>query len=194
MTVTGIYGGSFNPIHNGHTALAAELCRRREVDELWFVVSPHNPLKPDTGLLDDRARLHMARMAVQGNPQLQVCDIEFHLPRPSFMVHTLEVLRQRYPDRRFVLVIGADNWLVFDRWHRSEDILRHHSLLIYPRDGYPVDGRMLPACVRLTETPRIDISSTQIRRAVAAGRDISEWVCPAVADEIERMGYYRQQV
>lgn len=191
MTVTGIYGGSFNPIHNGHTTLAADLCHRQEVDELWFVVSPHNPLKPDTGLLDDQARLRMARMAVQGNPQLHVCDVEFHLPRPSFMVHTLEVLRRRYPDRRFVLVIGADNWLVFDRWHRAGDILRHHSLLVYPRSGYPVDGRTLPPHVRLTDTPYIDISSTQIRQAVAAGRDITEWVCPAVADEIRRMGYYK---
>lgn len=190
MIVTGIYGGSFNPIHNGHTTLASDLCRQGEVDELWFVVSPRNPLKPDAELLDDRARLHMARLAVKGEPCLHVCDIEFGLPRPSFMVHTLEVLRNRYPGRRFVLVIGADNWLLFNRWHRYEDILRHHSLLIYPRSGYPVSAEGLPPTVRLVDTPCIDISSTQIRQAVATGGDASGWVCPAVWNEIRDKGYY----
>lgn len=189
---TGIYGGSFNPIHQGHTTLGQWLVRHNYLDELWFLVSPQNPLKPASGLLDDDARLHLARLAVGRKQHLKVSDFEFRLPRPSYMVHTLAAMREAYPDRDFVLVIGADNWQRFPDWYASEEILRHHRLLIYPRPGYPIDESLLPDGVRLVDTPLLDISSTQVRDAIRTqpsydgfGLDSRVWA------EIKAKGYYK---
>ena len=203
---TGIYGGSFNPIHLGHTALGEWLVREGYLDELWFLVSPQNPLKPASGLLDDRARLHLAHLAVEGGGAcrvqaaehkgtgtLRVSDFEFRLPRPSYMVHTLEALRVTYPEREFVLVIGADNWQRFPQWYHAEDILRHHRLLVYPRPGYPIDPASLPSGVTLVDTPLLDISSTQIRQAIVSDADYEgEGLSPEVWREIKAQGYYRE--
>ena len=139
MQGTGIFGGSFNPIHNGHIALAKTLLNVTGLDEIWFMVSPQNPLKQQAGLLDDTTRLEMARTALTGEPQLAACDYEFYLTRPSYTWSTLQHLSHDYPDRRFTLIIGADNWKMFGRWYRHEDILRHHDVVIYPRHGSIVD-------------------------------------------------------
>ncbi len=163
----GLYGGSYNPIHIGHLALGEWLVEHHHVDELWFLVSPQNPLKQADGLLDDDARLALARLAVDGKPGLKVSDFECHMPRPSYMVHTLEALRKAYPQIDFVMVIGADNWHRFPQWYQADEILRHHSLLVYPRPGYPIDETTLPQGVTLVTTPLYDISSTQIRDAIA---------------------------
>jgi nicotinate-nucleotide adenylyltransferase len=192
---TGIYGGSFNPIHLGHTTLGGWLVREGFLDELWFLVSPQNPLKPASGLLDDRARLHLAHLAVEDDPRLRVSDFEFRLPRPSYMVHTLEALRITYPKREFVLVIGADNWYRFPQWYRAEDILHHHHLLIYPRPGYPVDAAAVPSGVTLVDSPLLDISSTQIRQAIATDSTYDgEGLSPEVWREIKACGYYASGV
>lgn len=191
MKETGIYGGSFNPIHKGHVQLAEILCRDGHLDELWFLISPCNPFKqasPD--LLDKEKRLALARIAIQGHPQLRVSDFEFHLPRPSYTVDTLAALRQAYPDHRFTLIIGADNWLVFDRWKNPEEILRHHRILIYPRPSYPVDAATLPQGVSLVQTPLIDISSTAIRQCIRQGGNASCALNQGVWEEICRKEYY----
>lgn len=167
MTTIGLYGGSFNPIHTGHIALGSWLVRHHHVDELWFLVSPQNPLKPAEGLLDDAARLRLAQLAVGRQRHLRVSDFEFHLPRPSYMVHTLEALRTTYSEYEFVLVIGADNWHRFPKWYHADEILRNHRIIIYPRPGFPIDETVLPASVVLVNTPLLDISSTQIREAIA---------------------------
>ncbi len=163
----GLYGGSFNPIHIGHLHLGEWLVEHHHVDELWFLVSPQNPLKQADGLLDDEARLALARLAVEGKRGLKVSDYECHMPRPSYMVHTLEALRKTYPLIDFVLVIGADNWHRFPQWYQADEILRHHTLLVYPRPGFPIDETTLPQGVTLVTTPLYDISSTQIRDAIA---------------------------
>lgn len=187
----GIFGGSFNPIHTGHTRLGKWLCRRGLVDELWFLVSPLNPFKQgDIDLLDDEARLQLAHLAVEGQPHLRVCDFEMHLPRPSYMVRTLEELRKAYPQNEFVLVIGADNWLRFPQWKDSDDILRHHSLLVYPRPGYDIASTTLPASVRLIESPLYDISSTEIRQAIRNGNYHGRGLTPIVWKEIKQNKYY----
>lgn len=192
MIRTGIYGGSFNPIHTGHLTLGKLLCEQGLVDELWFLVSPLNPFKQATNdLLDDQARLQLVQLAVRNEPQLQVSDFEMHLPRPSYMVHTLEKLREAYPDREFVLVIGADNWLRFDQWYESEEILNHHPILVYPRPGYEIDLSTLPDGVTLVDTPLIDISSTQIRNSIARGNFDGKGLPPQVWKEIKRQGYYK---
>ena len=128
---TGIYGGSFNPIHNGHIAIARKMTELAGLDEVWLVVSPQNPLKERGDLLDDRLRLKMTRMALAPYPKLKASDFEFALPRPSYMWNTLQALSAAHPDREFTLLIGADNWEVFSRWYHHEDIiapLRHRHL------------------------------------------------------------------
>lgn len=189
---TGIYGGSFNPIHLGHTRLGEWLCRKGWVDELWFLVSPQNPLKTSRELQPDDLRLHLARLAVAGKPQLQACDFEMSLPRPSYMVHTLAVLREAYPEREFILTIGADNWLCFDQWKEPEEILRHHEIIIYPREGYPIDPTTLPANVHLAaDAPLFNTSSTEIRKAIAEGKCNGRWLTPAVWQEIRKNRLYQ---
>ena len=135
MKRIGLFGGSFNPIHLGHTALAAYICEQGLVDEVWLMVSPQNPLKQDLTLLDENERLHMARLAVAPYPMLKACDFEFTLPRPSYTYHTLQALREAYPDCTFSLIIGEDNWDNFHRWYRGEDIARETPIIVYPRDA-----------------------------------------------------------
>ena len=165
-TITGVYGGSFNPIHLGHTSMAREIVRQGLVDEMWLVVSPQNPLK-DSGLWDDGFRLELARAAVRDVEAVEVSDVEFGLPKPNYMVNTLETLSAQFPDREFVLVIGQDNWDCFHRWYKWEDILQRYRLMVLPRQtGEPCDNaRRDGVCGRVTfvDTPLINISSTWIR-------------------------------
>lgn len=186
---TGIYGGSFNPVHNGHIAIAREVRAKAGLDEVWLMVSPQNPLKSSTGLLDDALRLDMVRRAVEGEDGLVASDYEFARPRPSYTWDTLCALRRDFTDREFVLLIGADNWSLFSRWYHGDDIISHHQILIYPRTGYPVDASALPPGVRLVDTGLYDVSSTLVRRLVGEGRDISRLVPPSVAGMVER--YYK---
>lgn len=164
---TGFFGGTFNPIHCGHIALARELLRVAKLDEIWFVVSPLNPFKQaSSDLLPDHQRLLLAQKALADEPHLVASDYEFHLPRPSFTWKTLSNLAADYPDREFVLIIGADNWLAFDRWAEPQYILAHHPIVVYPREGSPIDPASLPATVSLAPTPLYPISSTLIRQRV----------------------------
>lgn len=176
----GIFSGSFNPIHIGHLALANYLCEYEGLDELWFMVTPHNPLKREEELMDDAFRLELVERAVEGYPKFRASDFEFHLPRPSYTVHTLERLREAHPAHTFYLIIGSDNWLLFPRWYESERILQENRLLIYPRPGYPVEEASLPAHARLVASPLLDVSSTFIRRALSEGKDVRYFLHPAV--------------
>ncbi len=177
--VTGIFSGSFNPIHIGHLALANYLCEYEGLDEVWFLVSPQNPLKQQTGLWPDNLRLQLVQRSISGDPRFRVSDFEFHLPRPSYTVYTLEKLKENYPDREFVLVIGSDNWLLFPQWKESGRILAENRLLVYPRPGYAVDESTLPATVRMAHSPAFDISSTFIRQALDEGKDVRHFMHPA---------------
>lgn len=181
---TGIFGGSFNPVHNGHVALARQLLSVAGLDEIWFVVSPQNPLKRQEGLLDDDIRLQMVRMALKDEPQLAACDYEFRMPRPSYMWHTLQSMSRDYPGREFVLLIGADNWACFDRWFAWQEILSDYSIVIYPRTGSCVDAASLPPNVMLADTALFDVSSTDIRRRISEGCPFGDMVPPGVRDFI----------
>lgn len=183
---TGIYGGSFNPIHNGHIALARHLLHEAELDEIWFVVSPQNPFKVQQQLLADDKRLLLVRQALAPYPQLVASDFEFSLPRPSYMWHTLQGMSAQWPDRELHLIIGADNWLCFDRWYHADDIRRTYPIIIYPRQGYNITAADLPQGVRLVNTPLYNVSSTEIRADIAAGRDISGKVPGTILSEVEK--------
>ena len=176
----GIYSGSFNPIHIGHLALANYLCEFEGLDEVWFLVTPHNPLKAQEGLMEDNLRLQLVKAAVAEYPRFRASDFEFHLPKPSYTIHTLEALKQKYPDMVFTLIVGADNWVCFDRWFEAKRIVDEFNLMIYPRPGYAVERESLPPHVTLVDAPNIEVSSTFIRQAMAEGRDVRYFLHPAV--------------
>lgn len=180
MTKTGIFGGSFNPIHNGHLQLARLLREAAGLDEVWLMVSPQNPLKQQANLLDDNQRLQMARQAVGGEQGITVSDYEFHLPRPSYTWNTLQALQADFPDREFVLLIGGDNWKQFRNWYRADDIVRDYQLVVYPRRGSDIDRTTLPPTVQVIEAELLDISSTDIRRRVREGKTIAGLVPPCI--------------
>ena len=173
---TGIYGGSFNPIHNGHIAIARKMIELAGLDEVWLMVSPQNPLKHSADLLDEQLRFDMTRIALEPYPQLKACDYEFHLPRPSYMWHTLQSLANDYPEREFTLLIGADNWTVFDRWYHADDIIAHYPIAIYPRTGNPIDTTQLPETVKVFDTGLYDMSSTLVRQYISEGKDITSLI------------------
>ncbi len=175
MTV-GIFGGSFNPVHRGHTAIAEGLVSAGLADEVWLTLSPLNPLKAgSTELAADADRLAMLRLAAEGLPGVEVCDIELSMPRPSYSVNTLRKLSELYPETRFRLVIGGDNWRVFDRWRDYETLLRDYPPIIYPRPGEVLEGipEGIDVCGAL---PLIDVSSTMVRERVAAGLQVNNLV------------------
>lgn len=186
-----LFGGSFNPIHLGHLALAREVVSRGLADETWLMVSPHNPLKPSADLLDETLRFEMARIATADQPAVRASDFEFSLPRPSFTWRTLEALRLSHPDTQFALLVGADNWACFSRWAHYEEILQSTPIIIYPREGYEVEENKFPAGVTLLNPERLyPFSSTDIRRAFREGADVSRMLPPAVEAFIRRRGLY----
>lgn len=186
----GIFGGTFNPVHNGHLALANYLCEYCGLDELWFMVTPCNPFKKNDILLPDYARLEMVRAAVSGYNKFRASDFEFNLPKPSYTVDTLAALRTAYPDCEFALIIGADNYVAFDKWRNPDEIMRHHSIIVYGRPGYEIDKSLLPPNVTAPDTPLIEISSTFIRQSVSKGLDVRYFVHPEVWKLITGHGYY----
>ena len=181
MIKTGIFGGSFNPIHNGHISLARQLREKAGLDEVWLMVSPQNPLKATADLLDDQIRMEMALLAIEGETGIKASDYEMHLPKPSYTWNTLQALKQDYPDREFVLMIGGDNWQLFDKWYHADDIRENFQMVVYPRRGAKggIEGLDL-----------IDISSTEIRQLIKAGKPIDHLVPKAVAEYITRHKLY----
>lgn len=179
---TGIYGGSFNPIHNGHIAIARAMLDCGAVDEVWLMVSPQNPLKQSADLLDEQLRLDMTRRATADIPCVTACDYEFHMPRPSYMWHTLQSLSRDYPDREFTLLIGADNWQVFDRWYHADDIIAHYPIRIYPRRGYDIEASTLPQNVKPVDTGLYDVSSTMVRERIRRGEDVSQLIPASIIE------------
>ena len=174
--------------------LAERLCRDEGLDELWFMVSPQNPFKKSSpDLLNENIRLELARMAVREHPCLKGSDFEFRLPRPSYTADTLAALRQAYPDRLFTLVIGADNWLSFNRWKDYDKIIEEYPIYIYPRRGYDIDERSLPANVKLCHAPIIEISSTQIRQGISEGKNMNYFIPRPVYDYIINHGLYKNK-
>jgi nicotinate-nucleotide adenylyltransferase len=182
---TCLFGGSFNPIHLGHTALARQLLDLGLADEVWLMVSPQNPLKSRDVLLPDVQRLQMVCLAVASEPGIRVCDYEFLMPRPSYMYYTLQSLQRSYPQREFSLLIGGDNWLHFDCWYHYTDILSDHTIYVYPRSTFSIDETLLPSTVHVLHCPLLDISSTDIRQRICAHQSLGGLVHPSVEKYIK---------
>ena len=187
-----LYFGSFNPIHVGHLKLAEYLTDNQLVDEVWFVISPCNPLKEQSEILDEFIRLDMLVFAIQNHPEFKACDIEFTMPTPSYTTDTLRILTSQFPENKFNIIIGSDNALVFDQWKDYTEILANYPVLVYPRKGYDfAEVETKYPQMQLLNTPIYDISSTQIRDSIAQKKDISQWLHPSVLQFIKENNLYQ---
>lgn len=186
----GIMGGSYNPVHIGHLMLAQYICQWGYVDKVWLSLSPQNPLKDSSALIPDMKRLAMLSKATRDVAGVETCDIELSMPRPSYTVNALDTLAGRYPNKRFRLIIGSDNWAIFNKWKDSERILETYGVLVYPRRGYPIEDVAVDG-MEVIDAPIIDISSTFIRNAIEKGRDVSQFLPQGVYKYITDNKLYR---
>jgi nicotinate-nucleotide adenylyltransferase len=187
-----IYPGSFNPVHLGHIHLAGYVVTNQIADEVWMLVSPRNPLKINSELIEKEHRLAMVQLAIAGHPGLVASDFEFQLPRPSYTVDTLKRLQNSYPEHQFVLMIGSDNALIFDKWKDYETILQLVEVYVYPRQGFPTGDalNLYPAMIPI-HSPLYPISSTQLRMALHRGDETGEWLSAEVVRYIRLHQLYR---
>ena len=189
MTI-GILGGSFNPVHIGHLMLASYLQQFAGLDEVWLTLSPLNPLTVGSDeLIPDITRLKMLEIATEKAEGLNVCDYELTMPKPSYTINTLRYLAKRYPRHTFKLIIGSDNWKIFDQWKDHEAILSDFGVIVYPRPGYPV-GTIYEDGVDVVNAPMADLSSTFLRKAIAKGKDMNYFLPHGVFDYIKQNNLY----
>lgn len=187
----GLFFGSFNPIHVGHLIIANFMATQTDLEKVWLVVSPQNPLKPKKTLARDADRLHLVRLAIEGNPKLKASDIEFGLPKPSFTVDTLAFLREKNPEYEFVLLMGGDNLASFKAWKNWETILAGHEIYVYRRPKIELGDLATHPKVKLFAAPMLDISATFIRECLQNGKSIRYLVVDSVFEEIEAARLYR---
>ena len=193
---TGLFFGSFNPIHQGHLDIANYMAEFTDLDEIWIIVSPHNPLKERDTLLSDFHRLEMVRIAVEGNNKIkspikqQYADIEFDLPQPSYTINTLKYIKEKFPDKEFALIIGSDNLSQFDKWKDYEQILENYELYVYPRPQ--IDGGELSNHhnVKLINAPLIEISSDGIRKLLGERKNVGNMLPGSVLRYIKELHLY----
>ncbi|MBU0765302.1 MAG: nicotinate-nucleotide adenylyltransferase [Bacteroidetes bacterium] len=189
---TGLFFGSFNPIHIGHLAIANYMMEFTDLDRLWFVVSPQNPLKEKKNLLADYHRLELVHRAIGDSVLFRASNIEFSLPKPSYTIDTLTYLSEKHPDHSFVLIVGADSLETFRKWKNYELILERYEILVYPRPGSTGGEFTGHKNVRLTEAPLIEISSSFIRDAIRQGKDMRYFLPEKVYEYITLMNFYKK--
>ncbi len=193
MKNIGLYFGTFNPIHIGHLAIANHMAEFSDLDEIWMVVTPHNPFKKKSSLLDNHHRYEMVYQATQPYPKLKPSDIEFTLPQPNYTVDTLAYLQEKYPENRFHLIMGEDNLKSFQKWKNYEVILEHHMLYVYPRIS---EGTADPQFkdhpkIQRVDAPIMEISSTFIRKSIVTNKNCQPLLPETVWKYIDEMNFYK---
>ncbi len=188
----GLFFGSFNPIHVGHLIIAQYILNNTNLEQVWFVVSPHNPLKEKSTLARDYDRLHLVQLATEDNPKLKVSNIEFGLPKPSYTIDTLAHLREKNPEHQFTLIMGGDNLISLPKWKNYELILRDYPILIYKRPNYSSDSDLLTkGNITILDVPLLDISSTAIREMIKNGKSVQYLVPEKVYEELNILRIYK---
>lgn len=186
----GLYFGSFNPVHIGHLIIANHVANNTNIKQVWFVVSPQNPFKATSSLLNEYNRLHMIKSAIEGENKLRASSVEFKLPKPSYTVDTLAYLKEKHPEHCFSIIMGSDGFHNIEKWKNYKVILENHSIYIYHRAGFELRPTKSADIIPLA-APLLEISSTQIREMVKEKKSIRFLVPDIVKEEIERNGYYR---
>lgn len=187
---TGLYFGSFNPIHIGHLIIANHILNETDVQEIWFVVSPQNPFKHSSSLLNEYDRLFLVQKAVENDLRLKASDIEFSLAKPSYTTSTLAYLGDKYPAREFSIIMGSDSFQNLSKWYNYEVIVKNYPLIIYERPGFPVQNT-LQAIIQVMQAPLLEISATHVRELIRQGKSIKYLVPEAVEQEIEKSRFFK---
>ena len=187
----GLYFGSFNPIHVGHLIIANHILNETGLQKVWFVVSPQNPFKRSDTLLNEYDRFHLVQKAIEGDDRLKASDIEFSLPKPSYTVHTLAYLKEKYPDNQFSIIMGSDSFQNLGNWKNAEVIIRNYPIVVYKRPGFDITTNQ-GASLQLMDAPLLEISATYIRELVKHGKSIKHLVPPAVEEEISTYGFFKK--
>lgn len=186
----GLFFGSFNPIHIGHLIIANIMAENSDLDKVWFMVSPQNPLKSAKGLLHEFDRYDMVKAAIADNYKLEVSDVEFHLPKPSYTIHTLVHLKEKYPEKEFKVIIGEDNLENFKKWKNHDQILSQFGLYVYPRPHSIATELTKHPHVKMIDAPLLDISATYIRACIRNNKSIRYLVPEPVEQLIRLKDYY----
>ena len=187
----GLYFGSFNPIHTGHLIIATHVLNTCPgIDKIWFVLSPHNPLKDSATLLNEYHRLHLAQLAIDDNPKFRASNVEFHLPKPSYTIDTLTYLTEKFPLERFSVILGSDSFQNIQRWKNSDVLQAQYDLVVYNRSGFIVSQDAVPERVSVLDAPLIDISASFIRQGIKAGKSMRYLLPDAVWNDIIANRYY----
>jgi nicotinate-nucleotide adenylyltransferase len=190
----GLYFGTYNPIHVGHLIIANHMAEHADLDQVWMVVTPHNPLKKKATLLDDHHRLQMVYLATEDFPKIKPSDIEFKLPQPNYTVNTLIHLHEKYPDYEFSLIMGEDNLKTLHKWKNYEAILDHHDIYVYPRISSEAENLELKnhPKIHLIDAPVVEISSTFIRENIKKGKNVQPLLPHKVWDYIDHNNFYKK--
>ena len=186
----GLFFGSFNPVHCGHLIIANHILNESGLAKIWFIVSPQNPFKQGTSLLNEYDRLHLLKLATEDDPRIKISDIEFTLPRPSYTSTTLAHLHEKHPGDEFSIIMGSDSFQNLHNWHNYEFIVKNYPIYVYRRMGFEVENHT-GARLTLVDAPLLQISATQIRQLVMAGKSIRYMVPDKVKEEIEKYNYYK---
>ncbi|MFP4024102.1 MAG: nicotinate (nicotinamide) nucleotide adenylyltransferase [Thiohalospira sp.] len=189
---TGLFFGSFNPIHIGHLAIANYMLEFANLDEIWLIVSPHNPLKKEENLLDENERLKMVQLALSYDLKIKALDIEFYLPKPSYTIDTLNFLSEKYPDKQFKIIIGTDNFKSFHQWKSYQELLTNYDILVYPRAGYDIEEYKNYKNISLINAPLMEISSSFIRESLQQGKILKYFLPCGVYDYIKKNHHYEK--
>jgi nicotinate-nucleotide adenylyltransferase len=198
MARVGLYFGSFNPVHIGHLAIAGYMTEFAGLDQVWLVVSPHNPLKKKETPLADHHRFYMTQLAIGDNDKIKASDIEFRLPLPSFTIDTLTYLEEKYPNNEFCLVMGEDNLCTLHKWKNAGELVKKYPIYVYPRYNTPkpqsllLDQLLSNAEIHIEKAPLMEISGTFIRKGIKDGRDMSYFLSPSVWNYIREMHFYEK--
>lgn len=187
----GLFFGSFNPVHTGHMIIANHMATRTDLEQVWLVVSPHNPLKPKKTLANDYDRLHLVALAVEGNPVLRSSNIEFSLPQPSYTVNTLAYLVDKYPEHEFALIMGGDNLAGLHKWKNYEVILENYGIYVYSRPGSEIPSHIDTDKIHFADAPMMHISASYIRRSIREGYSVRYLVPESVHNYLENSAMYR---
>ena len=187
----GLYFGSFNPIHIGHLIIANHILNETDLQKIWFVVSPQNPFKPSSTLLNEYDRLHLVQIAIEKDDRLKASEIEFSLPKPSYTSHTLAYLSEKYPTHQFRIIMGSDSFQNLGKWKNADFIISNYPIIIYRRPGFEVPENK-GAKVTIMNAPLLEISATFIRECILQNKSIRYLVPTSVEEEIERSSFYKK--
>ncbi len=190
----GLFFGSFNPIHIGHLALANYFVEFTDLDKLWFIVSPQNPFKKRSTLLEDYHRYYLVQLAIENyTDKFKVSNIEFSMPKPSYTIDTLTYLSEKYPDNKFILIMGADNLLTLHKWKNYDELIKKYEIYAYPRPGFDTTTIKINAKYQIFNAPMIEISSSFIRKAISEGKNVDFFMHSKVAKYVNEMNFYKKK-